>query len=117
MPFCTIDYTANISKSPISDHYFMKLHNVLSQCGSLNPENIKTKAVKHGDYRVAKGADKNAFVQTTLRILTGRSPETKKAIAKRLHKFQSQEWKLYTTGLKVSISVEIQEIDSEYYIK
>lgn len=117
MPFCTIDYTSNINKTPISEDYFLRLHNVLEECGNLNPQNIKTKAVKHDDFRVAKGADKNAFIQTTLRILTGRSMDVKKNIAKRLHQFQSNEWKLYITGYKVSISVEIQEINSDLYIK
>lgn len=117
MPFCTIDYTSNIKSTPISEDYFLRLHNVLEECGSLNPQNIKTKAVKHDDFRVAKGADKNAFVQTTLRILSGRSAEVRKNIAQRLHDFQTKEWKVFTTGFKVSISVEVQEIDSEFYIK
>jgi 5-carboxymethyl-2-hydroxymuconate isomerase len=117
MPFCTIDYTSNITNTPIAEDYFLRLHNVLEKCGSLNPQNIKTKAVMHDDFRVAKGAEKNAFVQTTLRILTGRSMAVKKDIAKRLHEFQIKEWKLHTTGFKVSISVEIQEINTELYIK
>ena len=82
MPHLTLEYTDNLDfdVQPL----LARLHTELVATGAVNLKGIKSRAIRHSDYRIADGNPEYAFVHVNLLIREGRPLEVQKDAAQRV---------------------------------
>ncbi|MET0787207.1 MAG: 5-carboxymethyl-2-hydroxymuconate Delta-isomerase [Paenisporosarcina sp.] len=79
MPHFILEYTDNIKDEANLSQLFEKIHQVFIDRGNHFPVGgIRSRAIELNDYRVADGAEDDAFVHIVFKIGAGRSEEIKK---------------------------------------
>ena len=108
MPHLTLEYTDNLEfeVQPL----LARLHDTLVATGAVNLKGIKSRAIRHTDYRIADGNAGYAFVHVNLLIRAGRPIETQQEAAQRVLAVLKE-----TVGCRfedgyLSLSVDIQEM-------
>ncbi|KON71225.1 5-carboxymethyl-2-hydroxymuconate isomerase [Peribacillus butanolivorans] len=85
MPHVIVEYTDNIKKEADIPNLLKKVNSVLISRSDIFPTGgIRSRAIELQDYRVADGAENDAFVHTVLKIGSGRSDVDKKKICDEL---------------------------------
>lgn len=108
MPHLTLEYTANLNfdVQPL----LTRLHDELVATGAVNLKGIKSRAIRHTEYRIADGDAGYAFVHVNLLIRQGRPLEIQQDAARRVmavlkdtfgHRFENEY---------LSLSVDIKEM-------
>lgn len=110
MPHLTLEYTANIPIRLDSKTFFAGLHERLKDFDTLAIEKIKSRAIRHTEYCIGAGDDRNAFVYLEFAMFQGRSEELRKEISRQTLEYLKQEFSTAIKDLKCSITVEIREI-------
>ncbi len=108
MPHLTLEYTDNLSfdVQPL----LARLHEELVATGAVNLKGIKSRAMRHTEYRLADGNPDYAFVHVGLLIREGRSLETQQDAARRVMAVLEDAFgQRFKTGY-LSLSVDIQEM-------
>ena len=82
MPHLTLEYTANLDFE--IQPLLARLHSELVATGAINLKGLKSRAVRHSEYRIADGNPDYAFVQVNLLIKEGRPPEVQREFAQRV---------------------------------
>ena len=82
MPHLTLEYTDNLEfdVQPLLG----RLHAELVATGAINLKGIKSRAIRHTEYRIADGNPDYAFVHVNLLIREGRPLEVQKDAAQRV---------------------------------
>jgi 5-carboxymethyl-2-hydroxymuconate isomerase len=108
VPHLTLEYTDNLEfeVQPL----LARLHDTLVATGAVNLKGIKSRAIRHTDYRIADGDAGYAFVHVNLLIRAGRPIETQQEAAQRVLAILKE-----TVGCRfedgyLSLSVDIQEM-------
>jgi len=108
VPHLTLEYTDNLEfeVQPL----LARLHDTLVATGAVNLKGIKSRAIRHTDYRIADGNAGYAFVHVNLLIRAGRPIETQQEAAQRVLAVLKE-----TVGCRfedgyLSLSVDIQEM-------
>ncbi|TKC90329.1 5-carboxymethyl-2-hydroxymuconate Delta-isomerase [Trinickia terrae] len=79
MPHITVEYTANLGAEARIPALLKTINDTLiAQDGAFPIGGIRSRAIELHDYRVADGAEDDAFVHITLKIGAGRSDAVKK---------------------------------------
>jgi 5-carboxymethyl-2-hydroxymuconate isomerase len=79
MPHVIVEYTDNLRADARIPALLKTINDTLiAQGGAFPIGGIRSRALELHDYRVADGAEDDAFVHVTLRIAAGRSDEVKK---------------------------------------
>lgn len=115
MPHLTLEYTANWPELDVS-RALTEFNSVLIESGHFEGPDIKSRAVRLENFVVGDGTAATAFAHVTLRLLQGRSPEAKRALASSLlAALQS----ILRTGdaTALQLSVEICDIERLSYAK
>ncbi len=116
MPHLIVDYSANLDDFP-TDTVLRELNASLCASGEIADEaDLKSRAVAHTAIAIGTGAGPRGFVHAELRLLTGRSPETKAALSARI----ADVLRRHTpkpAGMLVQISVEVRDMDRPSYAK
>ncbi len=108
MPHLTLEYTDNIEVDVQT--LLARLHEEVVATGAINLKGLKSRAVRHTEYRIADGNPKYAFVHVSLLIREGRSIEIQKEATRRVmavlkdtfgHRFEKDH---------LSLSVDIKEM-------
>ena len=108
MPHLTLEYTDNLEfdVQPL----LARLHEEVVATGAINLKGIKSRAVRHTQYRIADGDPNYAFVHVGLLIREGRPVEIQKEATRRVmavlkevfgHRFEKEY---------LSLSVDIKEM-------
>lgn len=108
MPHLTLEYTDNLDfdVQPL----LTRLHDELVATGTVNLKGIKSRAIRHTEYRIADGYEGYAFVHVNLLIREGRPLEIQQEAAQRVmaalkdtfgHRFENEY---------LSLSVDIKEM-------
>jgi len=108
MPHLTLEYTANLEfdVQPL----LARLHDELAATGVINLKGIKSRAIRHTDYRIADGDPAYAFVHVGLLIREGRPFEVQQDAARRmLAVLKATFGQRLETG-HLSLSVDIKEM-------
>jgi 5-carboxymethyl-2-hydroxymuconate isomerase len=108
MPHLTLEYTDNLSfdVQPL----LARLHTELVATGAINLKGIKSRAIRHTEYRIADGNADYAFVHVTLLIREGRPVETQQEAAQRVMAvLRGVFGDRFETGY-LSLSVDIKEM-------
>lgn len=108
MPHLTLEYTGNlqVDVQPL----LARLHGEVVATGAINLKGIKSRAIRHTEYRIADGNPEYAFVHVSLLIREGRSIEIQKEAARRvLAVLKDTFGHRFDTGY-LSLSVDIKEM-------
>jgi 5-carboxymethyl-2-hydroxymuconate isomerase len=108
MPHLTLEYTDNLSfdVQPL----LARLHNELVATGAINLKGIKSRAIRHTEYRIADGNPDYAFVHVNLLIREGRPVEVQKDAAQRVLEVLKEAFGDHFVKSHLSLSVDIREM-------
>ena len=108
MPQITIEYTDNLAfeVQPL----LARLHTELVATGAINMKGLKSRTVRHSDYRIADGNPDYAFVQVSLLIRAGRPPEVQREFSERVMAVLKETFGDRFENSYLSLTVDIQEM-------
>ena len=108
MPHLTLEYTSNLGfeVQPL----LARLHSELVATGAINLKGIKSRAVRHSEYRIADGNPDYAFVHVNLLIREGRPPEVQSDVAQRVLAVLQETFGDRFESSHLSLSVDIKEM-------
>jgi 5-carboxymethyl-2-hydroxymuconate isomerase len=108
MPHLTLEYTDNLTfdAQPLLE----RLHTELVATGAINLKGLKSRAVRHTEYRIADGNPEYAFVHVNLLIREGRSIEIQKEAAQRVLAVLKETFGYRFESGYLSLSVDIKEM-------
>ena len=89
------------------------MHDTAIGIDALPMAGIRTRAIRHDHYKIADGHEDNAYIYVTLRIMAGRSMETRKDAGERLFSTLREFIEPVFKQRPILLSFEIQEIDPE----
>jgi 5-carboxymethyl-2-hydroxymuconate isomerase len=108
MPHLTLEYTDNLSFDVQS--LLARLHDELVATGAVNLKGIKSRAIRHTEYRIADGNPAYAFVHVNLLIREGRPVQVQQDAAQRVMAVLKETFgSRFETGY-LSLSVDIKEM-------
>jgi 5-carboxymethyl-2-hydroxymuconate isomerase len=108
MPHLTLEYTDNLSfeVQPL----LARLHDELVATGAVNLKGIKSRAIRHTEYRIADGDAGYAFVHVNLLIREGRPLEIQQDAARRVMAVLKETFGHRFENGYLSLSVDIKEM-------
>ena len=108
MPHLTLEYTDNLifEVQPL----LARLHTEVVATGAINLKGIKSRAIRHTDYRIADGNPDYAFVHVNLLIREGRSIEIQQEAARRVMAVLKDAFGHRFEKGYLSLSVDIKEM-------
>jgi 5-carboxymethyl-2-hydroxymuconate isomerase len=108
MPHLTLEYTNNLSFD--IQQLLERLHTELVATGAINLKGIKSRAIRHTEYRIADGNPDYAFVHVYLLIREGRPVEVQQDAAHRVLAVLKETFGSYFEKEHLSLSVDIKEM-------
>ena len=108
MPHLTLEYTNNLEfdVQPL----LARLHEELAATGVINLKGIKSRAIRHTDYRIADGDPAYAFVHVGLLIREGRPLDAQQETARRMMAVLKATFGQRLESGYLSLSVDIKEM-------
>ena len=108
MPHLTLEYTDNLQfdVQPL----LARLHAELVATGAVNLKGIKSRAIRHTEYRIADGNAEYAFVHVNLLIREGRPFEVQQDAAQRVMMVLKEAFGDRFEKGHLSLSVDIKEM-------
>jgi len=108
MPHLTLEYTDNLEfdVQPL----LARLHSELVATGAINLKGLKSRVVRHVDYRIADGNPDYAFVHVNLLIREGRPLEVQKDASQRVLAALKETFGDRFENSYLSLSVDIKEM-------
>lgn len=108
MPHLTLEYTDNLDfeVQPL----LARLHSELVATGAIKLKAIKSRAIRHSEYRIADGNPRYAFVHVNLLIREGRPFEVQKDAAQRVLNVLKETIGDRFEKSYLSLSVDIKEM-------
>ena len=108
MPHITLEYTDNLDfeVQPL----LARLHAELVATGAVNLKGLKSRAVRHSEYRIADGNPDYAFVQVNLLIKEGRPAEIQRDFAQRVMAVLKETFGHRFESGYLSLSVDHQQL-------
>jgi len=108
MPQLTLEYTDNLEFDVQS--LLERLHSELVATGAINLKGLKSRAVRHTEYRIADGNPEYAFVHVNLLIREGRPLEVQKDASQRVLATLKETFGERFENSYLSLSVDIKEM-------
>jgi 5-carboxymethyl-2-hydroxymuconate isomerase len=108
MPHLTLEYTDNIEVNV--QPLLARLHEEVVATGAINLKGIKSRAIKHTQYRIADGDPDYAFVHVSLLIREGRPIEVQKDATQRVMKVLKETFGQLFETRKLSLTVDLKEM-------
>ena len=90
---------------------------MLADIAGTRIENFKSRAICRATYRIGAGLGREAFVHLEIRLLAGRSPETKKLIGQQCLSLLETTWGASLVDLDPEITVELVDMERGSYFK
>ena len=108
MPHLTLEYSDNIDVDV--QPLLARLHEEVVATGAINLKGIKSRAIKHAQYRIADGDPEYAFVHVGLLIREGRPIEIQKEATQRVMKVLKETFGHLFEKRKLSLTVDLKEM-------
>ena len=110
LPHFIVEYTDNIKNEANIAKLFEEIHKVLIARDTIFPVGgIRSRAIEVHDYRMADGAEDDAFVHAVLKIGAGRSAEIKKDVGDALFEVMKEHFSLLMSSRYLALSMELIE--------
>lgn len=111
MPHLVLEYSDNIEVDV--QPLLARLHEEVVATGAINLKGIKSRAIKHTQYRIADGDPDYAFVHVGLLIREGRPIKTQKEATQRVMNVLKETFGRYFETRKLSLTVDLKEMRDE----
>lgn len=108
MPHLILEYTDNIEVDV--QPLLSRLHEEVVATGAINLKGIKSRAIKHTQYRIADGDPDYAFVHVGLLIREGRPIEVQKDATQRVMNVLKETFGYLFETRKLSLTVDLKEM-------
>lgn len=108
MPQLTLEYTDNLDFDVQA--LLARMHAELVATGAINLKGLKSRAIRHTEYRIADGNPDYAFVHVNLLIREGRPFEVQQDAAQRLLAVLKDTFGDRFENSHLSLSVDIKEM-------
>jgi 5-carboxymethyl-2-hydroxymuconate isomerase len=108
MPHLTFEYSDNIEVDV--QPLLARLHEEVVATGAINLKGIKSRAIKHTQYRIADGDPDYAFVHVGLLIREGRPIEVQKDATQRVMNVLKETFGHLFEKRKLSLTVDLKEM-------
>ena len=108
MPHLTLEYSDNLEFDVQA--ILARLHAELVGTGAVNLKGIKSRAIRHTQYRIADGNKDYAFVHVALLIREGRPLEIQQDAAQRVMMVLKDTFRQQSETGYLSLSVDIKEM-------
>jgi 5-carboxymethyl-2-hydroxymuconate isomerase len=108
LPHLTLEYTDNIDVNV--QPLLARLHEEVVTTGAINLKGIKSRAIKHTQYRIADGDPDYAFVHVGLLIREGRPIEVQKDATRRVMKVLKETFGHLFETRQLSLTVDLKEM-------
>jgi 5-carboxymethyl-2-hydroxymuconate isomerase len=108
MPHLTLEYSDNIEVAV--QPLLARLHEEVVATGAINLKGIKSRAIKHTQYRIADGDPDYAFVHVGLLIRDGRPIEVQKEATQRVMNVLKETFGHLFEKRKLSLTVDLKEM-------
>lgn len=108
MPHLTLEYTDNLDfeVQPL----LARLHEEVVATGAINLKGIKSRAIRHTQYRIADGDPQYAFIHVGLLIREGRPVEIQKEATRRVMAVLKETFGFRFEKEHLSLSVDLKEM-------
>ena len=119
MPHLIVEHSYDIASEPITQLQ-QDIQVIMSQSeGNFTIEGCKTRSFTFGDYFVGSlNQEESSFIHITLKILSGRSQEVRKALSDKIMTYLDQFVSNQNLSSKrCDISIDICEMEKETYGK
>jgi 5-carboxymethyl-2-hydroxymuconate isomerase len=108
MPHLTLEYTDNLNFDV--QRLLARLHDEIVATGAVNLKGIKSRAIRHTEYRIADGDEGYAFVHVNLLIREGCPLETQQDATQRVMAVLKDTFGYRFENEYLSLSVDIKEM-------
>lgn len=108
MPHLVLEYSDNIEVDV--QPLLARLHEEAVATGAINLKGIKSRAIKHTQYRIADGDPDYAFVHVGLLIREGRPIEVQKDTTQRVMNVLKETFGQHFEKRKLSLTVDLKEM-------
>ncbi len=110
MPHFIVEYTDNIKEEANIVRLFEEIHKILIARDTIFPiGGLRSRAIELKEYRVADGAEDDAFVHAVLKIGAGRSNEIKKDVCDALFDVMKDHFSVVMSKRYLALSMELIE--------
>jgi len=116
MPHVICEYSANLDDKLAIDALLETLHGAMMRTRVAELAGLRTRAARREHFRIADNDPANGFVNITIRVASGRPPETRRMIAETVFAAASKHLESVFATTPLALSVEVQEIDPEFRI-
>lgn len=108
MPHLTLEYSDNIEFD--AQPVLKRLHEELAATGAINLKGLKSRVLRHSQYRIADGYESYAFVHLNILLKGGRELETRQEIARRAMAVLEEAFGHHFEDGYISLSVDMKEM-------
>jgi 5-carboxymethyl-2-hydroxymuconate isomerase len=108
MPHLTLEYTDNLNFDV--QRLLARLHDEIVATGAVNLKGIKSRAIRHSEYRIADGDEGYAFVHVNLLIRKGRPLEIQQEATQRVMAVLKDTFGDRFENEYLSLSVDLKEM-------
>jgi 5-carboxymethyl-2-hydroxymuconate isomerase len=112
VPHLTIEYSSNVTRNADMQKVVTTAHDALMSTGVFEVGAVRVRAVECQIYSITDRHPDNAFVDLSLRIGDGRSPEDKKRVGETVYAAVRTLLEPLFASPHFALSFEIREIDS-----
>ena len=111
MPQLVLEYSANLD-FPVQP-LLAKLHETLAATGAIRMQGLKSRAIRHIDFRIGDGNPEYAFVHVDLRIRQGRPLELQRQTTERVMGILENTFGARLETGYLSLSVDLREMRND----
>jgi 5-carboxymethyl-2-hydroxymuconate isomerase len=115
MPVVNFEYTKNLAIDNQVKPFIQDVHHALVDIIKTDLLTCRTTIDRHQEYLIADGDAHHAFIQLSIRMLPGRSKETKDKLGSELLAMINQVFAQEIAKYETQIRVYLTEVDKDYY--
>ena len=117
MPHTILEYSSNVVRPVDLQAFWARLHPVLAETAPCRLQDIKSRAYRCEDFRMADGAADYAFAHLTIRMFEGRDAETLGRIGQAALEVLRAAFRDTLGERRCDLTVELTGMRKEAYFK
>ncbi len=115
MPVIHFEYTNNLTIENKVNSFLREIHSTLVEIIKTDLLTCRSTITCHQNYLIGDGDPRNAFIQLSVRMLPGRSKETKDKLGHQLLTMIKHVFAKEIVKCETQIRVHLTEIERDYY--
>ncbi len=115
MPIINFEYSSNLTIDTQIKPFLGITHHVLVDIIKTDLTHCRSTITRHHEYLIADGNSDNAFIQLSVRMLPGRTKETKDKLGHELLTMIKQTFAGEIEKFNTQIRVSLTEIEKDFY--